>query len=83
MAQIKQRDLFVRRLSIYRKDLKKGFRGGFQIYESPHACKGMQDGLGVWIPRRGFPDSSTGFLIFFFNWNLDFGFQLFVGFRIP
>ena len=69
MAQIKQRDLFVRRLSIYRKDLKKGFRGGFQIYESPHArlhaCKGMHDGLGVWIARRGFPDSSTGFLIFF------------------
>ena len=47
MAQIKQRDLFVRRLFIYRKDLKKGFREGFQIYESLHACKGMQDGLGV------------------------------------
>ena len=65
MAQIKERDLFVRRLFIYRKDLKKGFRDGFQIYETPHACKGMQDGLGVWITRCGFPDSSTGFLIFF------------------
>ena len=65
MSQIKERDLFVRRLFIYRKDLKKGFRDGFQIYESPYARKGMQDGLGVWIPRRGFPDSSAGFLIFF------------------
>ena len=44
-----------------------------RIYESSHARKEMQDGLGFWIPRRGFPDSSTGFLIFLLE----------LGFRIP
>ena len=70
MAQIKQRDLFVRRLFIYRKDLKKGFRDGFQIYESPHACKGIQYSLGFWTPRRGFQISGTGLRILC-QWNLD------------
>ena len=41
---------------------RDGFRGefGVGIFESPH----VRDGLGFWIPRCGFPDSSTGFLIF-------------------
>ena len=39
----------------------------------------MQDGLGFWIPRRGFPDSSTGFLIFL----LELGFRIAVVCGIP
>ena len=38
-------------------------------------CKEIQDSLGFWILRRGFR--------ILCQWNLDSGFQSFVGFRIP
>ena len=79
MAQILQRDLFVRRLSIYRVRISRWISRWISmlIWSSDFRvtpCKGIQDGLGFWIPRYGFPDSSTGFLIVF---------KLELGFRIP
>ena len=88
MAQILQRDLFVRRLSIYQVRISRLISRWISrwIWSSNFRVtpwKGTLDDLGFWIPRCGFPDSCTGFLIFLKNWNLDFGFQLLVGFRIP
>ena len=40
-------------------------------------CNGIQDSSGFWIPRHGFRIRNL------FQWNLDPGFQLSVGFRIP
>ena len=79
MAQILQRDLFVRRLSIYRARISRWISRWISmwIWSSDFRvtpCKGIQDGLGFWIPRYGFPDSSTGLLIVF---------KLELGFRIP
>ena len=47
-------------------------------------CKGIQDSLGFWIPRRGFwiPDSNYR-IPDLFQLNLDSGFQSLVGFRTP
>ena len=45
--------------------------------------KGIQDSLGLWIPRKGFRIPVTGFRILC-QWNLESsGFQMLVGFRIP
>ena len=41
-------------------DFKVDWSSNFRV--TP--CKGTQDGLGFWIPRCGFPDSSTAFPIF-------------------
>ena len=76
MVQILQRDLFVRRLSIYRARISRWISRWISmwIWSSDFRvtpCKGIQDGLGFWIPRYGFPDSSTGFLIVF---KLELGF---------
>ena len=50
-------------------------------HDTPIAsCKGIQDSLGFWIPRRRIPDSRYLSLC---QWNLDSGFQSLVGFRIP
>ena len=35
----------------------------YSVEVSP--CKGIQDTLGLWIPRRGFRIPITGFQIFF------------------
>ena len=42
-------------------------------YHSPHSLsKGIQDSLGFWIPRRGYPDSRYCIPIFFSGtWSLD------------
>ena len=88
MAQIKQRDLFVRRWSIYRvriwrKDFEVDFKVDFEFGFTSRPmhvrkCKTVLvsgfHAVDFRIPVR---DSS------FFYWNLDFGFQSFVGFRIP
>ena len=51
---------------------------------SPHVkWKGIEDSLGIWIPRRGFRSPSTGWFQIFCQWNVDFRFQSLVGFRIP
>ena len=42
-------------------------------------CKGIQDRLGFWIPRRGFQIPGTGFQ----SLVLELGFQSFVGLRVP
>ena len=45
-------------------------------------CKGIQDSLVFWIP----PSWISGFQVLdssLCQWNLDFGFQSLVGFRIP
>ena len=43
---------------------------------SPHVkCKGIEDSLGIWIPRRGFRSPSTGWFRIFCQWNVDFRFQ--------
>ena len=66
---------------------RDGFRGGFQggfgvrIFESPHARE-SKTVLDSGFHAVDFRIPGTGFLIFFY-WNLDFGFQLLVGFRIP
>ena len=41
-------------------DFKVDWSSNFRV--TP--CKGTQDDLGFWIPRCGFPDSSTAFPIF-------------------
>ena len=65
---------------------RDGFRGGFQggfgvrIFESPHARESkavLDSGFYAMDFRIPVLDSSL-----FLNWNLDFGFQSFVGFRI-
>ena len=43
---------------------------------------GIQDSLGLWIVRRKFRIPGTGHRILY-PWNLDSGFQSWVGFRIP
>ena len=43
----------------------------------PYMYKGIQDRLGFWIPRHGFRIADL------FQWNLDSGFQMSVGFQIP
>ena len=42
-------------------------------------CKGIQDRLGFWIPRRGFQIPGTAFQ----SLVLELGFQSFVGLRVP
>ena len=80
MAQILQRDLFsVRRLSIYRFRISSWISRWISrwIWSSDFrvtSCKGIQDGLGFWIPRRGFPDSRYWIPHFFL---------LELGFRVP
>ena len=49
--------------------------------ESPHARE-SKTVLASGFHAVDFRIPGTGFLIFFY-WNLDFGFQLLVGFRIP
>ena len=51
-------------------------------HDTPIApCKGIQDGLGFWIPRRRIPDSRYLSLC---QWNLDSGFlALYSGFQSP
>ena len=46
----------------------------------PIICEGIQDSLGFWIPRHGFPVLDSGILC---PWNLDSWVQLLVEFRIP
>ena len=86
MAQILQRDLFVRRLSIYRARISRWISSwismwiGVRIFESPHARKYktlLDSGFHAMDFRIPVLDPSL-----FLNWNLDFGFQSFVGFRI-
>ena len=88
MAQILQRDLFsVSRLSIYRVRISSWISKWISTWiwcsDFPVTpCKGTQDGFGFWIPRCGFPGSRY-WIPRFVYWNLDFGLQLLVGFRIP
>ena len=90
-SQILQRDLFVRRLSIYQVRISRWISRW--IWSSDFGvtpCKGIQDGLGFWIPRRGFSDSRYWILHFFkigtwisgSNCLWDSGFQR-PGFRFP
>ena len=88
MAQILQRDLFnVSRLFIYRVRIWRWISKWISrwIWSSDFPvtpCKSTQDGFGFWIPRCGFPGSRYWIPCFVY-WNLDFWFQLLVGFRIP
>ena len=50
-----------------------------KIIELIAPCKGIQDSLGFWIPRRGRPIPGTGFQL---QWKLASGFQSLMAFPI-
>ena len=55
-------------------DFKVDFKVDLEFEFSSHPCKGIQDALGFWIPRRRFPDSRYWIPHFFL---------LELGFRVP
>ena len=52
---------------------------GIKVISVP--CRGIQDSLVFWIPRRGYPDSRYWIPVFV-SGTWIFGFQSLVGFRI-
>ena len=64
-------------------DFEVDFKVDLEFKFSSHPMKGNLRRSWILDSTLWIPDSCTGFLIFLKNWNLDFGFQLLVGFRIP
>ena len=82
-SQILQRDLFVRRSSIYLVRISRWISRWISSSDfRVTPCKGIQDGLGFWIPRRSWILDSTPWISGFQVLDSSF-FLLELGFRGP